>query len=58
MENNFYFQETMNFQLLLKMSGDACTSKTLNCAPVIHYEKSKSDVEQLKENAICLSKIL
>ena len=35
------FQETLNFQLLLKMSGDACTSKTLNCAPVIHYEKSK-----------------
>ena len=31
----------MNFQLLLKMSGDACTSKTLNCAPVIHYEKSE-----------------
>ena len=34
-------QQTMNFNLKMKMSGDACTSKTLNCAPVIHYEKRK-----------------
>jgi hypothetical protein len=34
------FQDTMNFQLLLKMTGDACTTKTLNCAPIVHYEKS------------------
>jgi hypothetical protein len=34
-------QETMNFKLLMKMSGDACTSRTLNCAPVVHYEKKK-----------------
>ena len=33
--------ETMNFKLLMKMSGDACTSRTLNCAPVVHYEKKK-----------------
>jgi len=32
-------RQTMNFRLRMKMSGDACTSKTLNCAPVIHYEK-------------------
>ena len=35
-------QQTMNFKLLMKMSGDACTSRTLNCAPVVHYEKKKS----------------
>merc|ERR1719350_1717786 len=35
-------QPTMNFKLLMKMSGDACTSRTLNCAPVVHYEKKKS----------------
>ena len=34
-------QQTMNFRLLMKMSGDACTSRTLNCAPVVHYEKKK-----------------
>lgn len=34
--------QTLNFKLLMKMSGDACTTKTRNCAPVIHYEK-KSD---------------
>ena len=32
-------EETMNFRLHMKMSGDACTSRTLNCAPVVHYEK-------------------
>ena len=35
-------RQSMNFRLRMKMSGDACTSKTLNCAPVIHYEKRKS----------------
>ena len=34
-------RQSMNFRLRMKMSGDACTSKTLNCAPVIHYEKRK-----------------
>ena len=34
-------KQTMNFNLLMKMSGDACTSRTLNCAPVVHYEKKK-----------------
>ena len=34
-------KQTMNFRLLMKMSGDACTSRTLNCAPVVHYEKKK-----------------
>jgi len=34
-------EETMDFRLLMKMSGDACTSRTLNCAPVVHYEKKK-----------------
>ena len=32
-------EETMNFRLHMNMSGDACTSRTLNCAPVVHYEK-------------------
>ena len=32
-------RQTMDFKLFMKMSGDACTSKTRNCAPVIHYEK-------------------
>lgn len=32
-------KEVLNFQFLLKMSGEACTSKTMNCAPIIHYEK-------------------
>ncbi|TRY73519.1 hypothetical protein TCAL_05479 [Tigriopus californicus] len=32
-------KETLNFRLLLKMSGEACSSKTLNCSPVFHYEK-------------------
>ena len=32
-------RQSMNFRLRMKMPGDACTSKTLNCAPVIHYEK-------------------
>ena len=31
----------MEFKVLMKMSGDACTSRTLNCAPVVHYEKKK-----------------
>ncbi len=35
-------QDVMTFQLLMKMSGEACTSKTLNCAPVVHYEKRKT----------------
>ena len=38
---NVIKEETMNFRLLMKMSGDACTSRTLNCAPVVHYEKKK-----------------
>ena len=36
-------RETLNFKLMMKMSGEACTSKTLNCAPVVHYEKSGSN---------------
>lgn len=39
-------RQSMNFRLRMKMSGDACTSKTLNCAPVIHYEKR--DVKSVK----------
>ena len=35
-------KETMNFKLYMKMSGEACTTRTQNCAPVIHYEKSKT----------------
>jgi hypothetical protein len=31
----------MDFRLLMKMSGDACTSKTVNCAPVINFENSE-----------------
>ncbi len=34
-------KETLNFKLFMKMSGEACSSKTLNCAPVVYYEKSK-----------------
>lgn len=44
----FYTQETMKFRLLMKMSGEACSSKTLNCAPIIHYEKRKSLTTVLK----------
>eukprot|EP00095_Tigriopus_kingsejongensis_P012382 maker-scaffold190_size271632-snap-gene-1.35 protein:Tk12382 transcript:maker-scaffold190_size271632-snap-gene-1.35-mRNA-1 annotation:"conserved hypothetical protein" len=32
-------KETLTFRLYMKMSGDACSSKTLNCSPVFHYEK-------------------
>ena len=28
----------MDFRLMMKMSGNACTSKTVNCAPVINFE--------------------
>ena len=38
---NISREETMEFKVLMKMSGDACTSRTLNCAPVVHYEKKK-----------------
>ena len=40
-------KQTMDFSLLMKMSGDACTSRTRNCAPVIHYEKVQ-DVKVVK----------
>jgi len=33
--------EVLNFRLKMKMSGEAFSSKTLNCAPVLYYEKSK-----------------
>ena len=39
--------ETMDFSLFMKMSGDACTSKTRNCAPVIHYEKVQDKVAKI-----------
>ena len=52
------FQESLNFQLLMKMSGEACTTKTINCAPVIHYEKSKNfNFYQNKNNDIGFSSI-
>ena len=31
----------MDFRLMMKMSGNACTSKTVNCAPVINFENSE-----------------
>ena len=40
-------KETMDFSLFMKMSGDACTSKTRNCAPVIHYEKVQDKVVKI-----------
>ena len=43
-------KETMDFSLLMKMSGDACTSKTRNCAPVIHYEKCQDKVAKIPLN--------
>ena len=42
--------ETMNFKVLMKMSGDACTTKTRNCAPVIHYEKLETKVVKMPLN--------
>ena len=42
--------ETMNFKLLMKLSGDACTTKTRNCAPVIHYEKIETKVVKMPLN--------
>ena len=43
-------EQTMNFQMYMKMSGDACTSRTRNCAPVIHYEKFKGKVVKIPIN--------
>ena len=42
--------QTMNFKVLMKMSGDACTTKTRNCAPVIHYEKLETKVVKMPLN--------
>jgi hypothetical protein len=42
--------ETMDFRLYLKMTGDACTSKTRNCAPVIHYERREEKVVKIQLN--------
>ena len=42
--------ETMNFKLMMKMSGDACTTKTRNCAPVIHYEKVETKIVKMPLN--------
>jgi len=41
--------ETLNFRLVMKMSGEACSSKTLNCAPVVYYEKSRFENEVLRK---------
>ena len=34
-------RDVMDFRLMMKMSGNACTSKTVNCAPVINFENSE-----------------
>ena len=38
-------RDVMDFRLMMKMSGNACTSKTVNCAPVINFENSESAVQ-------------
>ena len=34
----------MDFRLMMKMSGNACTSKTINGAPVINFENRSGQV--------------
>lgn len=40
-------RETLDFRLYLKVSGEACTTKTLNCAPVIYYERKEEKVVKI-----------
>ena len=49
-----WFQDVMDFRLMMKMSGNACTSKTVNCAPVINFENRSGQVVRmpLKVDAI------
>lgn len=47
-------KDVMDFRLMMKMSGNACTSKTVNCAPVINFENRSGQVVRipLKVDAI------
>ena len=39
--------DALDFRLLMKMSGNACTSKTVNCAPVINIENREGTVVRM-----------